>query len=141
MKPSTTTAPGPGTWPGTTTTGTTTTAQPYYTTAGWPDYPGIIRTRSFSNVIKSYNAKKHFQDSTGPTLSQCEIMSGEYLGKPHACHEVIGSTATTAAPGVSLYDDIKISTEFMFSIDVNIKSYPKNSCASIFWVGLSERSS
>ena len=70
----------------------------------------------------------------------CESFSGLFIGRDQNCYSILGSSTVTPSINYNRRSSMKIGPEFMFTVEVYLKSYPQNTCQTIFWVGYSEGS-
>merc|ERR1712227_42764 len=65
----------------------------------------------------------------------CESFSGVFIGRDQHCYSILTTGAITPSSGSNRRNGMVINQEFMFTVEVYLKSYPQNTCQSIFFVG------
>ena len=65
----------------------------------------------------------------------CESFSGVFIGRDQHCYSILTTSAITPSSGSYRRSGMVINQEFMFTVEVYLKSYPQNTCQSIFFVG------
>ena len=69
----------------------------------------------------------------------CESFSGVFIGRDQHCYSILTTSAITPSSGSYRRSGMVINQEFMFTVEVYLKSYPQNTCQSIFFVGYNAR--